>query len=64
MSLGVWAFVGKDDLMSLRSLLRETGGLSSVEKFLGEQSDRLNWWVDSATKRRNHVAQVAQFLPS
>jgi CheY-like chemotaxis protein len=31
MSLGVWAFVGKDDLMSLRSLLRETGGLSSVE---------------------------------
>ena len=31
MSLGVWAFVGKDDLMSLRSLLRQTDGLSSVE---------------------------------
>jgi len=30
MSLGVWAFVRKDDLMSLRSLLRETGGPRSL----------------------------------
>ena len=30
MSAGAWAFVGKDDLMSLRSLLRQTGGHRSV----------------------------------
>lgn len=29
-AIGVWAFVNKDDLMSLRSLIRQTGDQSSV----------------------------------